>query len=406
MSTFASLWASLLPIGLDERTGGYQRYSWTAADLACRSWFEDVSRQRNLDLAADRNGNLWAWWDAGAGNAGPAIVGGSHLDSVPDGGAYDGPLGIVSAFAAIDELRASGFTPSRPIAVAAFTEEEGGRFGVACLGSRLLTGAIDPGTARGLRDSDGITLAEAMRAAGADPDQLGPDEELLSRLGSYVELHIEQGRGLADLSTPIGVAGEIWPHGRWRLDFTGRADHAGTAVLADRRDPMLPYAATVLAARQAAVERGTRATVGKVVAEPGAANAVCSSVRAWLDVRAPDGGSLAETVEQVLAVAGEAAAEHQAGLDWQQESFTDAVEFDAALRDRLAATLAEAGFAAPVLPTGAGHDAGILAARLPTAMLFVRNLTGVSHSPAEHADEADCEAGVQALAAVLRDLAS
>ncbi len=406
MSTFASLWASLLPIGLDERTGGYQRYSWTAADLACRSWFEDVSRQRNLDLAADRNGNLWAWWDAGAGDAGPAIVGGSHLDSVPDGGAYDGPLGIVSAFAAIDELRASGFTPSRPIAVAAFTEEEGGRFGVACLGSRLLTGAIDPGTARGLRDSEGITLAEAMRAAGADPDQLGPDEELLSRLGSYVELHIEQGRGLADLSTPIGVAGEIWPHGRWRLDFTGRADHAGTAVLADRRDPMLPYAATVLAARQAAVERGTRATVGKVVAEPGAANAVCSSVRAWLDVRAPDGDSLAETVEQVLAVAGEAAAEHQAGLDWQQESFTDAVEFDAALRDRLAATVAEAGFAAPVLPTGAGHDAGILAARLPTAMLFVRNLTGVSHSPAEHADEADCEAGVQALAAVLRDLAS
>ncbi len=408
MTTFNSLWDALLPIGRREETGGYQRFSWTAADQAGRSWFENAAQQRNLDVDHDRNGNLWAWWDVADGNAGanPAIVTGSHLDSVPDGGAYDGPLGVVSAFAAIDELRAGGFSPSRPIAVVAFTEEEGGRFGVACLGSRLLTGAIDPDTARGLRDGDGITLAAAMRAAGADPDRLGPDEELIARLGCYVELHVEQGRALADLGAPIGVAEEIWPHGRWRLDFTGRADHAGTAVLADRRDPMLPYAATVLAARQAAVERETRATVGKVIAEPGAANAVCSSVRAWLDVRAPDGDALAETVEQILAVAGEAAAEHRVGLAWQQESFTDAVEFDEALRDQLAATLEEAGFAAPLLPTGAGHDAGILADRLPAGMLFVRNLTGVSHSPAEHADAADCAAGVQALATVLRDLAS
>ena len=113
---------------------------------------------------------------------------------MPDGGAYDGPLGVVSAFAAIDELRAEGFTPSRPIAVAAFTEEEGARFGVACLGSRLLTGAIDPGEARELRDGDGITLAEAMHAAGQDPGQIGRDEDLLAQLGGYVELHIEQGR--------------------------------------------------------------------------------------------------------------------------------------------------------------------------------------------------------------------
>ena len=136
--------------------------------------------------------------------------------------------------------------------VAAFAEEEGGRFGVACLGSRLLTGAIDPGAARGLRDAGGITLGEAMHAAGRDPAGLGPDDELLASLGCYVELHIEQGRKLAGLDAAIGLAESIWPHGRWRLDFTGRADHAGTAALADRADPMLPYAHTVLAARNAA----------------------------------------------------------------------------------------------------------------------------------------------------------
>ena len=259
---------------------------------------------------------------------GAAVATGSHLDSVPDGGAYDGPLGVVSAFAAIDELRAEGFTPSRPIAVAAFTEEEGARFGVACLGSRLLTGAIDPGEARELRDGDGITLAEAMHAAGQDPGQIGRDEDLLAQLGGYVELHIEQGRALADLDAALGIAEGIWPHGRWRLDFAGQADHAGTAALADRRDPMIPYAATVLAAREAAIERGARATIGKVTAEPGAANAVCSAVRAWLDVRAPDGRTLEDTVDQILAVAGQESGANRVEMTSRQESFSPEVEFD------------------------------------------------------------------------------
>ena len=401
--TFPALWESLLPIGRDAGTGGYRRFCWSPAELECRAWFERAAADRGLRTHADGNGNLWAWWDVGASVA--AIAVGSHLDSVPDGGAFDGPLGVVSAFAAIDQLRAEGFGPARPVVVAAFAEEEGGRFGVACLGSRLLAGAIDPGTARGLRDNGGIALGEAMHAAGHDPAGLGLDDELLASLGCYVELHIEQGRKLAGLDAAIGLAESIWPHGRWRLDFTGRADHAGTAALADRADPMLPYAHTVLAARNAAGQAGTLATIGKVAAEPGAANAVSSAVRAWLDVRAPETSSLDGTLDQVLTAAAGAAQAHRVAFGWQQESFTPAVEFDSALRARLAGALAGRGITAPVLPTGAGHDAGILAARLPTAMLFVRNPTGVSHAPAEHADPEDCAAGVTALAAVLRDLA-
>jgi beta-ureidopropionase / N-carbamoyl-L-amino-acid hydrolase len=409
--SFAALWESLLPVGRDGLSGGYRRFSWTPEDAACRAWFTQAAAERDLRVLTDRNGNLWAWWDPpGAPGAlppagGEAVVTGSHLDSVPDGGAFDGPLGVVSAFAAVDLLRERGRVPVRPLGIAAFTEEEGGRFGIACLGSRLLTGAIDPGRARSLADAAGVTLAEAMAAAGYDPSLIGPDDDLLAAIGAYVELHVEQGRALADLDAAVAIGEQIWPHGRWRLDFTGRPDHAGTATLADRRDPMLPFAAAVLAARQAAAARGARATVGKVIAEPGAVNAVSARVSGWLDARGPDEQVLQAVVDEVLATAREAAAGHGVELVVETESATPAVRFDPGLRETLASSLAARGIRAPVLPTGAGHDAGVLAARVPTAMLFVRNPTGVSHSPAEHAEPADCAAGVQALAAVLDDLA-
>ena len=417
-ASFAELWESLLPAG--RTPAGYRRYSWTPADLACRAWFTAAAEARGLPVESDRNGNLWAWWRE-PGADGPAVAVGSHLDSVPDGGAFDGPLGIASAFAAIDLLRERGFAPARPLVVAAFTEEEGARFGVACLGSRLLAGAIEPAVAAGLRDGDGVSLAEAMAGAGLDPAALGPDDDRLAGLAAYVELHIEQGSALDGLGAPVGLAAGIWPHGRWRLEFSGRADHAGTTRIADRHDPMLPFAAAVLAARGAAVRHGALATFGKVIAEPGAANGISSAVRAWLDARAPGEAVLDALITEVTAAARAAAAEHGVALDVRRESFTPAVSFDPALRDRIAAVLSAApagsaasgpvpvspvaGGAIPVLPTGAGHDAGILAARLPTAMLFVRNPSGVSHSPAEYADPADCLAGVAALAAVLADLA-
>jgi N-carbamoyl-L-amino-acid hydrolase len=404
--SFTRLWDTLLPIGRDHSTGGYRRFAWTAEDEQCRAWFTHSAAERNLRTHCDRNANLWAWWDSPeAPDGAAAVVTGSHLDSVPDGGAFDGPLGVVSAFAAIDLLRERGFTPARPVAVAVFREEEGARFGVACLGSRLLTGAITPDAARALRDVNGISLAEAMATAGHDPDGIGHDEDLLASIGAYVELHIEQGRALADLDAAVGIAEGIWPHGRWRLDFTGRADHAGTAALADRHDPMLPYAAAALAARQAAAANGTLATFGKVIAEPGAANAICSTVTAWLDARGPQETALRATVDEVLATAQRAAGLNGVTVAVRPESITPPVTFDLGLRERVAASLSARGITAPVLPTGAGHDAGVLSAWLPAAMLFVRNPSGISHAPAEHADMADCAAGVEALAAVLAELA-
>jgi N-carbamoyl-L-amino-acid hydrolase len=392
---FARDWAALAPVGRHAGSGGYRRYAWTSVDAELRAWFTDQARQRAMACEQDRNGNLWAWW----GDPGPgAVVTGSHLDSVPDGGPYDGPLGVLSGFLAIDQLRERGIQPARPIAVTCFTDEEGARFGVACVGSRLLTGALDPEVARGLRDSEGFTLAEAMRQAGTDPAAIGADAEALARIGAFVELHVEQGRGL---DVPVGVATGIWPHGRWRLRLRGEANHAGTTRLADRRDPMLPYAAAVLAARQAAQRLDALATFGKVAVIPGGTNAVPSAVDGWLDARAADEATMSQLTAEIAAAARSAAAAEGVEVELTAESRTPAVSFDVALTDRVAA----AAGGLPALPTGAGHDAGILSAQVPTAMLFVRNPTGISHSPAEFADAADCVAGIGVLAAILEDLA-
>ncbi|MDT3395845.1 Zn-dependent hydrolase [Streptomyces sp. B1866] len=554
------MWRELLPIGRNADTGGYRRYAWTEADAGCRAWFRAQAEARGLRYETDRNGNQWAW--LGDPDAGDAVVTGSHLDSVPDGGAFDGPLGVVSAFAALDELRVRGARPSRPLAVVNFGDEEGARFGLACVGSRLAAGQLEPERARALRDADGITLAQAMKRAGYDPDAIGPDPERLARIGAFVELHLEQGRTLATLpdegegpapggpgaatwpdgsgrpgdglaeaaaagsgrdsgaegpgtarrpglgaeagpgagtgsagagrhpgpgtapgtaagaaeaagtpgtagaapgaeaagpagisgpagtagaavpagpagaqvgaraagtagpagtgsagaGTPgapapartrapagqaVGVASAIWPHGRWRFDFHGEANHAGTTRIDDRRDPMLTYATTVLAARKKARLAGALATFGKVAVEPNGVNAIPSLVRGWLDCRAPDEETLAAVVAAIEQAAAERGRRDGVAVRVTRESFTPVTDFAHGLRDRLAVLLG----GAPVLPTGAGHDAGILSASVPTAMLFVRNPTGVSHSPAESADEDDCLAGVTALADVLEALA-
>ncbi|MBO0872284.1 MAG: allantoate amidohydrolase [Pseudonocardia sp.] len=387
------MWDDLAPVGRDGASGGYRRFAWTATDGELREWFTGEARRRSLDVVTDRAGNLWAW--LGDPDAdGPGLVLGSHLDSVPDGGAFDGPLGVVSAFAALDALRDAGWRPARPLGIAAFSDEEGARFGVACAGSRIVTGNLEADRARSLTDSDGTSMAEAMAAAGHDPDQVGRDDETLRRVGTFVELHIEQGRGLVSGSASVGVASAIWPHGRWRLDLRGRADHAGTTRLADRADPMLDLAAAVTAARRAATEHDALATIGKLAVRPNGVNAIPSAVTAWLDARGPD----ERDVRSVVAAVGVAA-----GVAPAQESWTSPTVFDAGLRDRIAALLAGPdGTPAPVLATGAGHDAGILAAAgVPTAMLFVRNPTGVSHAPDEHAETDDCHRGVRALARVL-----
>ena len=304
---FERMWADLAPVGRSASSGGYFRQPFESAERELAAWFAEQCAARGLDVETDAFGNQVGWWRPGGGivpdvrhddtpRAGaegqglsrPAgVLTGSHLDSVLDGGAYDGPLGVVSALAAIDALRSRGFVPGRPIGVGVFVEEEGSRFGLACLGSRLATGAVSWEQARELRDRDGVALGDV--AAGGGPG-------LLADVGTFVELHVEQGRDLVDRGAAVGVASEIWPHGRYRFDVTGEANHAGSTRMEDRRDPMLTYAMTALAANKQARLAGERATFGRVEVEPNGTNAVPSRVTAWLDARASS--------DEALAVAG------------------------------------------------------------------------------------------------------
>ena len=434
--TFEQMWRDLEPLGRDPTSAGYRRAPFAAAERECVDWYVEEARRRGLDIEWDGQGNAVAWWspspvaDAPAssaraaesaashpaaaatlsGNKGSAserrptsgdILIGSHLDSVDNGGAFDGPLGVASSFAAIDILRNQSFRPTRRIGVAMFVEEEGSRFGIACLGSRLATGQLRPQEAAELRDRHGVFLLDAMAEAGIEP-HLGPSP-LLRDVARFVELHVEQGRDLVHRDRAVAVASVSWAHGRWRFDFTGQANHAGATPMQDRQDPMLTYAMTALAANKQARLADSRATFGRVAVQPNVTNAVPERVQAWLDARSADATSLDALVESIVRQATERADRDGTSLEVTAESVSPTVEFDRPLAQQLSKILD----GAPVIATGAGHDAGILQlAGIPSAMLFVRNPTGISHSPEERAEMADCLAGVAALARVLEGLAA
>ncbi|NDK90923.1 allantoate amidohydrolase [Gordonia desulfuricans] len=402
-ATVSGLMAEIAHIGTDPARGGYSRPVYSAAELELREWFLSAATERSLEIETDRNGIIWAWWNPAGLAVTDAVVTGSHLDSVPGGGAFDGPLGVASALVAVDELTASGLVPSRPLALAVFPEEEGSRYGLACLGSQLMTGRVSRERAWALTGADGETFADLATRNGLDPRYIGRDQERLDQIGCFVELHVEQGRGLVDTSSAIAIGSAILGHGRWLLSFRGQGNHAGTTLMTDRHDPMIAAAATVLDVRRlgAAVD-GARATVGKLDPVPGGSNVIASRVDVWLDVRHSDDAVVAALVADIAAAARAHALAENCEFTLTEASMSPRVDFDPQLRGRVSSVLPDA----PILPTGAGHDAGVLKDEIPTAMLFVRNPTGVSHSPEEYVEDPDADAGGHALATVLTDLLS
>jgi N-carbamoyl-L-amino-acid hydrolase len=399
--TVSGLMRDISGVGTDSRRGGYSRPVFSNAETDLRGWFIEQAGRRGLDVSTDNNGIIWAWWDTATGTRRDAVVTGSHLDSVPGGGEYDGPLGVASALVAVDILKSRGLRPRKPLAIAVFPEEEGSRFGVACLGSRLLTGALDPNKARNLKDADGNTYADVAAANGQDPRFIGADHKTLQQLGMFVELHVEQGRGLADLRQPVAIGSSILGHGRWKLSVTGQGNHAGTTLMKDRRDPMIAAAKIMIGIRDTARNyKDARATVGRLQPVPGGTNVIASRVDLWIDLRHPRDEVTAALVESIHLNAQVIAAEEGCAVSFGVESLSPTVHFDTGLRDRIRTLLPDA----PVLDTGAGHDAGVLAGHIPTAMLFVRNPTGISHSPEELVEDADAEAGALALADTLAGL--
>lgn len=398
MSDVVSLLAQIEDTGRDTRGPGYQRAGFSNTERELRDWFLAEAARRGLDTEVDDNGITWAWATAPGDNA---VVTGSHLDSVPGGGAFDGPLGVASALAAFDELKTSGALEraKRPLALAVFPEEEGSRFGVACLGSRLITGAIEADRALGLTDANGDTFADVARGYGLDPNRIGTDKARLEKVGSFIELHVEQGIGLINTDQAVAIGSSIIGHGRWHFAFSGQGNHAGTTPMSHRADPVVAASRVIgdIPTLAAATDASAVATVGRTLVHPGGTNVIASGMSFWLDIRHADDA----IVKQVLEAISRRAREHAEGagveVSISQESYSPTTYFTAELNSRLTSVLPNA----PLLPSGAGHDAGILAPHVPSAMLYVRNPTGVSHAPEEACEVDDQRAGVSALVTVL-----
>ncbi|MFN8121698.1 MAG: Zn-dependent hydrolase [Thermoleophilia bacterium] len=381
--------AGLLPIGLGP--AGTNRLAWTPEDHAAAEWFRGQAEGMGLITERDPAGSLWAVPDA----PGPWWAVGSHLDSVRDGGSYDGALGVAAAFEVASRLRA-------PVAVIAFADEEGARFNTPTFGSRALVGRLDVADALARRDQDGISMSVAMRTAGVDPDGLAGAPAWLGRLRGFVELHIDQTTELAEAGVPAGVVAGLAARLRLALHLRGRADHSGTTPMHRRSDALLAAARVVVAVNDLAVARpGVVATATRLLSEPNALTTVAGEVRMWVDVRAPAGADLDHVEAGVRDAAAAAAAQGGVSAEVTVASRSEAVSFDPAIRAALRAGLPAD---ARELLCFAGHDAGILAERIPAGMVFVRNATGISHAPEEHVELADAAAAAELMLGGLRAL--
>lgn len=383
----------LTPIGLGPE--GTTRLAWTPELAAAEAWFAEQAAQGGLDVRRDPAGSLWAC----PATPGPWWAVGSHLDSVRGGGRYDGALGVAAGF----EIAARS---GAPLAVLAFADEEGARFNTPTFGSRALVGRLDVADALARRDDAGVTLAEAMAAAGVDPHGLAGTPAWLDRLRGFVELHIDQTRDLELAGAPVGVVRALASRLRVRVDVEGRADHAGTTRGADRHDALAAAARLIVAAGELAADQPDMvATASRLLVEPNAFTTVPRHVRVWLDARTPEPEVLHDWRRRLSARAEELTASGAVEVALVVEAGSAGVTFDPAVREALGAAAMRAGAGVAELLCFAGHDAGVVGERRPAGMLFVRNPSGVSHAPQEEVSGEDAAIGVQVLLDAVETLA-
>ena len=395
--------AELLARCSDE-PGRITRLYGTPAHASASDALAGWMRAAGMSVERDAVGNLIGRVEGERPDA-PALVLGSHFDSVRDAGRWDGTLGVLVAIAVAERISAAGRRPALPVEVVAFADEEGTRFGTAFLGSAVLSGRFDAAELTRV-DAAGVSLEGAIRDSGGDPAGLGAAARAPGSLAGYVEVHIEQGPVLDDSDVALGVVTAIAGQTRAALRFGGVPGHAGTVPMELRHDALCAAAEVVLAAEALARESPPLvATVGRLALAPGAPNVIPGSAELSLDVRHPDDAQRAAAVEQLRERAERAAEARAVGLEWEELLDQPAVGCDPELSERMVRAVAAVGLRPLRLPSGAGHDAAVMAAIAPVAMLFVRCAGGVSHQPGESVSEADVALAVDALAAFVEDLA-
>jgi N-carbamoyl-L-amino-acid hydrolase len=381
------------------------RVLYTEADLKARAFLRRLRGEAGLLAREDPIGNLFARWE-GSEPSLPAVGTGSHTDAIPHSGKYDGTVGVLGGLEAIRALMAAGFRPRRPVELLMFTSEEPTRFGVGCVGSRALTGALAPDRLAELRDADGRRLADVRSAAGF-AGELSAVRLPAGHYSAFVELHIEQGPLLEREGVPIGVVTAIAAPAALRVELTGEGGHAGAVLMPDRKDALCAAAEVVLAVESAAKATGspdTVATTGGCVVHPGAINSVPARVTLLIDVRdvrlEPRDEAVAalrRAVDEVCRRRGVAAEVHTLNADPPAAMAPAVVAAVESACGRL-------GVLCKRMVSRAYHDSLFMAQAFPTGMIFIPCRGGVSHRPDEHADPEAIRRGVEVLALTLADL--
>jgi N-carbamoyl-L-amino-acid hydrolase len=383
--------------------GGVWRSSFSDADLEARGWYAQRLREAGLHHWTDAAGNIYAR----VGEGHPAVLAGSHLDSVPNGGRFDGALGVMAAFECLRTIQEQGIPTKLPIEAVAFTDEEG-RFG-GFVGSYAVTGHLPYEELLRRRDLHGVPLADAMRQVGLDPTKIAEARREASDIKAYLELHIEQGPVLESLSVPIGVVQGIVAGSRTWVTFRGRADHAGTTPMTMRQDAFLGAAEFGLRARDMVLTEGSGSTVGTVGAlelKPGASNIVPESAFLTLDLRDISWDVLQRLLQRAESLAHEVAAKWGLEVAVERMRVSEPAHMTPAIQAIIDAAAHDLGHQTHWMNSGAGHDAQVMAKITPAGMIFVPSRQGRSHSPAEFTDWGQVENGANVLLHTLLRLAN
>lgn len=388
--------------GMSEEVGGTTRRFLTPPVREVHALLHGRMEAIGMNVSVDAAGNLRGRWHPPAGRSKRLIIG-SHIDTVPNAGAFDGILGVTLALECAEI--AQELKLPLTIEIIAFSEEEGVRFGVPFIGSRAAAGRFDPALLK-LKDADGATLDDAIRAFGLDPggiEKAAIDEDALG----FLEVHIEQGPVLEAEGLQVAAVTAIVGQTRHILTWTGHANHAGTTPMHLRRDALAGAAEWIVAVESLAQRTdGLVATVGHVDVEPNAGNVIAGAVRVSLDVRHADDAARKSAVDTLLAQAETIAARRGLALQCARQMDQPAVPMDERLTAFLAEATEAAGLPVKLMPSGAGHDAMVMASRVPTAMLFLRSPGGISHHPDETVLEEDVAAALGVCRKFLERLAA
>lgn len=373
---------------------GSQRVAFTEPWRAARSWFRDKLEGLPVEYEMDEAANVWVTL---RGTSSRELLIGSHLDSVPDGGWLDGCLGVLAGLEVLRRIAAEG-VPAVTVRLVDWTDEEGARFGRSLFGSSAVSGSLDPADVRDLRDAHGVRLEQAAGAYGVDVDRVGAAAKQLANAAGYLELHIEQGPVLEAMGLPLAVVPGTFGIERHRVRFTGQTAHAGSTPMDQRRDAFAAAARLSLEARDIAVRHGGVATVGSCVTRPGIPTAVAGGCEITLDQRHLDAARLAHMLAEAEAVGERIASSEHVDADWERLWSIGPIAFDERLLSLAEEAVVALTGAAPRVPSGPLHDAAEMAkAGIPTAMLFVQSLRGLSHTHEEATREEHLLLGVQAL---------